>query len=406
MYEGSDGVKKFLLNLIEKDIIFFEKVDQSNLKDVYEALSVNGNVISYLQNPTERMCELAIEQNGLALEFIKNQTEELCLKAVRQNGLALQFVQQQTDFICLEAVKQNPHAFFYVQEKKEAFAIQAVKGNPFLIKFIEHQTEGICLETVKRNGLLIEFVDSNFLSDRLKLLAVKQNPKAIDKIKHPNSFLIMESIKGGNTEVNQSQLDDRCLLELAKHKIDFIFLSKKRWMELEYLIKGKEIYRFNSSILSFLKQSNILFYQLLLDLTKPNSTSIRFLFEEFEGYIDHQSLKELKEYYLMIQPFVFETYDVGSFKKYYLEFSLLTEDELANILIHDPKKVTVVENERLNESFCSALIVQNVDCFVYLPRECKTYQLCRMAVALEKNLECLSPYVAEQIYFDKIKKPY
>ena len=406
MREGSDEVKKFLLDLIRKDAIFFEKVNQANLKDVYEALSVNGNVISYLKNPTEEMCELAVQQNGLALEYVRHQTEELCLKAVQQNGLALQFVQQQTDFICLEAIKKNPHAFFYIQEKKEVFAIQAVKGNPFLIKFIENQTEAICLEVVKRDGLLIEFVNPKFLSDELKLLAVRQNPKAIDKIKHPNSFLMMQSIKGGNLEINRSQLDDRCFLELAKHKIDFIFLFKKRWMELEYLIKEKGIYRFNPSILSFLQQANLVFYQLLLDLTEPNSTTIRFLFEEAESYIDHQSLKELKEYYLMIQPFAFETYDVGFFKKCYLEFALLNEDELTDILIHDPQKVTVVESERLNESFCSTLILQNVDCFGYLPYECKTYQLCRMATALKENLDCLSPYAAEQIYFNKIKKPY
>ena len=59
-----------------------------------------------------------ILEDGLALQFVNNQTEELCKIAVQQNWEALQFVKNQTKELCNIALAQCEEAEIYVDKRK------------------------------------------------------------------------------------------------------------------------------------------------------------------------------------------------------------------------------------------------------------------------------------------------
>lgn len=79
----------------------------------------NGFLLGYIDidNQTEELCKIAVQNDGYSLVHVKNQTDEICKLAVKQNGFALQHVKNQTDEICNLAVYQNGHALEHVKNK-------------------------------------------------------------------------------------------------------------------------------------------------------------------------------------------------------------------------------------------------------------------------------------------------
>ena len=48
--------------------------------------------MQYVQNQTEEICKLAVEQNGYELQYVHNKTEEICKLAIQQNPQVLEWV--------------------------------------------------------------------------------------------------------------------------------------------------------------------------------------------------------------------------------------------------------------------------------------------------------------------------
>lgn len=71
--------------------------------------------LQYVENQTEEISKLAVQQNGYMLQYVKEQTKELCELAVQRNGQALQFVNDQTKEICKFAVQQDGYALRHEQ---------------------------------------------------------------------------------------------------------------------------------------------------------------------------------------------------------------------------------------------------------------------------------------------------
>ena len=77
----------------------------------------NGSFVNLsddeINNQTDEICSLAVEQNGFALQYVIKQTDEICSLAVKSNGNALCYVQNHTDHICSLAIEQNSDAVKY-----------------------------------------------------------------------------------------------------------------------------------------------------------------------------------------------------------------------------------------------------------------------------------------------------
>lgn len=81
--------------------MLFKKA-KSQIYDV-DDLYYDGALIQYFDNPSEKLCLIAVTENGEALQHIKNQTKEICIMAIQQD-------------ICLLAIQSNPYAIIYVKK--------------------------------------------------------------------------------------------------------------------------------------------------------------------------------------------------------------------------------------------------------------------------------------------------
>ena len=169
----------FLLNLIDRNLIKFQDIDEeSKTENIFialvkknglnlqfipedsrtmeiclEALKQNSNSISFIPEKIKthaKIIPIILSKNGMLLETIaeENKTIEIVSIAVRQNGLALQFVPEdlKTQEIVSEAVRQNGLALQFVPEslKTEEIVVQSLAGyNKEPLKFIPESLKTI-----------------------------------------------------------------------------------------------------------------------------------------------------------------------------------------------------------------------------------------------------------------------
>jgi len=204
-----------------------------------ELITKNGLYIQYIQNPSDTLCKLAVNQNGLALKYINSQTDEICISAIKNDYRALKFANKQTFKMCMLAIYKsdgknsiikmikNPEINIYCEIlKKFPSEMQYVRLNEFgsLSKYnsnninnnssisnnnsdnvnknivdilgnncsrisLLHKIESdehlfsMCLQ---RNGLYIKYIKPTRLTQNLCISAVKNNGLAIKYI--PQNF--------------------------------------------------------------------------------------------------------------------------------------------------------------------------------------------------------------------------
>lgn len=168
------------------------------------------------------MCLAAVKSDGLILEFVpeKFYTEELCLAAISSNGYVLKFIEPNciTYSMCLIAVKSNGYAIKFCPEKfkNEELCLATVtqKGSvlnelPIItmemvkaavptferaIKLVDNPTEDECMKAVSKNGNILEYINSEYVTDKVAELAIKNSPYSIQYIKHPSEKLQLMAV--------------------------------------------------------------------------------------------------------------------------------------------------------------------------------------------------------------------
>ena len=88
---------------------FYNKI----LKDIntlFKAIiSIDGNLIQYIENPSEELMLLAVKQNGMAIKHIlpMKQTEEIKMEAIKNNPCCFEYVYEPTIPMWLSAILAN-----------------------------------------------------------------------------------------------------------------------------------------------------------------------------------------------------------------------------------------------------------------------------------------------------------
>lgn len=218
----------------------FENTDEKLMVSKY------GNNIKYIDNQTDELCKLAIEQNPKSFIFIKDKTPKICMMAVKKDGLLLQFINEQNIQLCLEAVKQNGLSLKYVKEQNLYICLQAVSKNGLALQYVKEQTPGMCLDAVTQNGLALQYVKEQTCD--LCLEAVKPNGLALKFVKEQTPNIISEAITQNSLTKKYIKHEIKCKHcnkpysnDIFNKKINpseyFCFDSKNKLLKCENFIR-------------------------------------------------------------------------------------------------------------------------------------------------------------------------
>ena len=137
----------------------------------------NGLELAFIDEQTESLCEVALNQNGMALAYVKNKTVNLCLIALVNNGMAIQYIDKPRLMFVTTALVQNGLAIRHIPRdttylkllgmSPEDLTKMAVTQNGLALRDALVQTPEICDIAVNNNSAAYKFVDLHHKCDRL-----------------------------------------------------------------------------------------------------------------------------------------------------------------------------------------------------------------------------------------------
>ncbi len=116
-----------------------------NLSEEIQKLAVqqNGNAIQWIDNPSEEVQRLAVQQNGRTIQLIDNPSEEIQQLAVQQNGNAIQWIDNPSEEVKKLAVQRRGWVIRHIDNPSEEVQRLAVKQEGMAIRFIKNPSEEI-----------------------------------------------------------------------------------------------------------------------------------------------------------------------------------------------------------------------------------------------------------------------
>lgn len=232
-----------LIGLHQKDQISKENADM-------ELVKKDGNLIRYVDKPSERVMGIAVTENPAAIRHIKNPTEGIRIYACNADGNLIRYLspEQMTIKIQASAVTSAPDSIKYIPMPSETIKESAMKAeerqmdvvsnNPADISKIPHPTEKVQIIAVEARPDFIKDIKSPTESVQLKVvaqdaslfkdiakptenvtrLAVSKEPQNFLKVSHPTEQVkqiavqkdpdLIRYIKNPSKEVKNIAIDN------------------------------------------------------------------------------------------------------------------------------------------------------------------------------------------------------
>jgi hypothetical protein len=119
--------------------------------------------IRFIDNPSEKLCKLAVQQDGNAIKYIpkRQRNEEVCKLALQRNGDVIHYIHehQRSEDVCKLAVQQHPYLIRYIHNPSEEVCKLAIQIDPFAIQYIHNPSEEVCKLAFQRNPGVIRYIN-------------------------------------------------------------------------------------------------------------------------------------------------------------------------------------------------------------------------------------------------------
>ena len=120
---GKIGIYKVYLLLQMDDSILkniLTKIGEVNPKYTLDKQVYNvGDLIQFIDNPSEEVQLAAVKENGLSIKYIQNPSERVQLAAVKEIPYSIQHIKNPSERVQLAAVEENPYSIHYIKNPSE-----------------------------------------------------------------------------------------------------------------------------------------------------------------------------------------------------------------------------------------------------------------------------------------------
>jgi hypothetical protein len=198
-----------IIDLINIDPHYILCFNPENLsEDIYiKALELNGQLLMYFPNQTEKMCLTAVKRNSNAFKYVKEQTYDICEMAIKLNPYHIEKVKKELidQTLCEKAVKLNGNVLSCIDEQyhnydlynlaieTESLSISKMIINDTIIN--KNQYNELCEKVIKKDPIALRFIKKEYHNYDLYNLAITINPSSIQYMCDPSIDLCMRAIK-------------------------------------------------------------------------------------------------------------------------------------------------------------------------------------------------------------------
>jgi hypothetical protein len=122
-YEANYPIKNINLhNYVDIDKNLAEFLAAKSIKEKKVLIKSNPYLFGFIDKPSIKMCNYAVNLDGLNIRFVRTPTKKMCLDAMKQNPYSFCFIKRQSEDLCEIAFKGNKEIIFLFDDKfKEIF---------------------------------------------------------------------------------------------------------------------------------------------------------------------------------------------------------------------------------------------------------------------------------------------
>jgi hypothetical protein len=128
--------------------------------DHVKAVTINADNIKSIENPSEEVQLIAVQQDGDTIQYIENPSEEVQLSAVRQKGSSIRYIKNPSEEVQLAAIEQNYVGFRYIENPSEEAMLKVVQINGFYIKYCIDPSIAVQLAAVQNTASAITLIEN------------------------------------------------------------------------------------------------------------------------------------------------------------------------------------------------------------------------------------------------------
>lgn len=157
-----------------------------------QACRFNGNTIRFApkKERTQELKLVAVTTTGDALQYLKKPSEEVKLAAVSQDGYAIQYIKNPSEAVQLAAVNQRASSLKFVKKPTEKVKVLAASTWYDALDYITDISYEVAVAAVNNYGRLIGKIPKELHTKELKLMAVKDDGRAIYEIENPTDEML------------------------------------------------------------------------------------------------------------------------------------------------------------------------------------------------------------------------
>lgn len=188
------------------------------------------NIYNYVKNPCEEAILNTIINYPYFIIYIDNPSEKLQEIAVNKDGDLIQHIKNPSEEIQKLAVQNSPRAIKYIDDPSEELQELAVRKSPHCVQYIKNPTKKVQEYVVSISYSHINYIEKP--TENVQKLAIDNNSNSILYIKNPSKdILLYYLLKWG---FNSKIIGKNAFIELIDdYKFDCIKLVEKPKIEPE-----------------------------------------------------------------------------------------------------------------------------------------------------------------------------
>lgn len=164
---------------------YIKEIENPSEKLQLIAVEDSGLYLQYIKNPTRKVIIAALEDDGHALKYVKNPDIGMQLAAVRTNGMALQYIKDPDNRVANAAISERGDAIQFIEWPTVQQQKMAIHDGIHNIKYIKNPDEEALAYMIKENSSAIDYIPEKYMNDRLKMIAIQSDTGIYDHMNNP-----------------------------------------------------------------------------------------------------------------------------------------------------------------------------------------------------------------------------
>lgn len=180
----------------------------------YAIIAKDPYLVRYLRHPSENVITVAMRANPRVYRILDDdlKTEKIDILAVTHDPYLIMDIPDPSVEVCQTAVEMNASMIKHVPEQNYTMCEHALKVDGMLLKYVKIIDIPLREIALMQNGLAVQFISAKDQTEKLCIIAIEQNPKAIQYIQNPTYAVCMSALAQDPTLVQYMYENDKAYL--------------------------------------------------------------------------------------------------------------------------------------------------------------------------------------------------